>query len=139
MNEPEPHEEITDEKGVNWAAIQIPGMSHPRYQYVSGQARKIALQLKFFKGPVKQKVDWLRSLAYPEHARTMLKNTPHRVVLIFGSLYPSLRCIVMSVKVKYFGLFGRADLLPMQAIVDIALEEQVDESINYAAIRGGAP
>ena len=68
--------------------IKIPGMSHPRYQYVAGEPRRIAFKVELFKGPVKQKVDWLRSLQYPEHAGTMLKNAPHRVLLIFGDLYP---------------------------------------------------
>ena len=71
---------ISDEKSTDYATIKIPGMSHPRYQYVAGEPRRIAFKVELFKGPVKQKVDWLRSLQYPEHAGTMLKNAPHRVL-----------------------------------------------------------
>ncbi|MFW6162590.1 MAG: hypothetical protein ACODAJ_07445, partial [Planctomycetota bacterium] len=33
--------EVIDEKATMFAAIRVPGMSHPRYQYVSGEPRKI--------------------------------------------------------------------------------------------------
>jgi len=48
---------ISDEKSTSYAAIKIPGMSHPRYQYVAGEPRRIVFKIEFFKGPVKQKVD----------------------------------------------------------------------------------
>jgi len=59
-------------------------MSHLRYQYVSGKSRKIAFKLHLFKGAVKEKVHWLRSLLYPERASTMLKNAPYRPLFVFG-------------------------------------------------------
>jgi hypothetical protein len=126
---------IGDEKSTDYAAIKIPGMSHPRYQYVAGAPRKIAFKVELFKGPVKQKVDWLRSLQYPEHAGTMLKNAPHRVLLIFGDLYPGVTCIVRQVKARFFGLFDRSNLLPQRAEVDIVLEEYVDQSVNWSQVR----
>ena len=126
---------ISDEKSTDYATIKIPGMSHPRYQYVAGEPRRIAFKVELFKGPVKQKVDWLRSLQYPEHAGTMLKNAPHRVLLIFGDLYPGVTCIVRQVKARFFGLFDRDNLLPQRAEVDIVLEEYVDRSINWSEVR----
>ena len=45
-------DEITDEKSTDFATIKVPGMSHPRYQYVAGEARRIAFKISFFKGPV---------------------------------------------------------------------------------------
>jgi len=114
---------ISDEKSTDYATIKIPGMSH------------IAFKVELFKGPVKQKVDWLRSLQYPEHAGTMLKNAPHRVLLIFGDLYPGVTCIVRQVKARFFGLFDRDNLLPQRAEVDIVLEEYVDRSINWSEVR----
>ena len=95
---------ISDEKSTDYATIKIPGMSHPRYQYVAGEPRRIAFKVELFKGPVKQKVDWLRSLQYPEHAGTMLKNAPHRVLLIFRLPYlPEFRVTPF----RYSGLFRR--------------------------------
>lgn len=129
-----PHD-ITDDKSTSFASIKIPGMSHPRYQYVAGEPRKISFKISLFKGPVKESVDWLKSLLYPEHAGTMLKNAPHRVMLIFGDLYPSLLCIVRQVKVRFFNLFDRDTLLPQQAEVDIVLEEYVDESMDFGEVR----
>jgi hypothetical protein len=43
-------DEIADEKSADFATIKVPGMSHPRYQYVSGGARCIVFKLTFFKG-----------------------------------------------------------------------------------------
>ena len=86
--------DIVDEKSTAYAAIKIPGLSHPRYQYVAGEPRKITFQLRFFKGPVKESVDWLRSLLYPEHAGTTLANAPHKVLFLFGDLYPGVLCVV---------------------------------------------
>ena len=128
-------DDIADDKSTDYAAVQIPGMSHPRYQYVSGKPRKIAFKVKLFKGPVRDKVHWLRSLLYPEHAGTMLKNAPHRVLLIFGDLYPGVECVVRKVKARYFHMFDRDNLLPQHAEVDLVLEEYVDESVNYTEVR----
>ena len=129
--------EIVDDKATDYAAIKIPGMSHPRYQYVAGEARKISFKSVWFKGDVKKKVHWLRSLLYPEHAGTMLKNAPHRVLLFFGDLYPGTLCVVRQVRARYFSLFGQQDLLPERAEVDISLEEYVGESVNYSDVRSG--
>jgi hypothetical protein len=126
---------ISDEKSTSYAAIKIPGMSHPRYQYVAGEPRRIVFKIELFKDSVKQKVDWLRSLQYPEHAGSMLKNAPHRVILIFGDLYPGVTCIVRMVKARYFGMFDQTNLAPQRAEVDITLEEYVDQSGNGSEVR----
>jgi len=126
---------FSDEKSTSFAAIKIPGMSHPRYQYVAGEPRRIVFKVELFKDSVKQKVDWLRSLQYPEHAGSMLKNAPHRVVLIFGDLYPGVTCVVRMVKARYFGLFDQTNLAPQRAEVDITLEEVVDQSVNWSEVR----
>lgn len=126
---------ISDDKSTAYASIQIPGMSHPRYQFVAGEARRIAFKIELFKGPVKQKAQWLRSLQYPEHSGTMLKNAPHKVLFVFGDLYADLLCIVRSVNIRYFDLFDQENLLPQRAEIDLALEEVVDESKSWKEIR----
>jgi len=120
--------EISDEKSTAYAAIKVPGMSHPRYQFVAGEARKISFKVEFFKGPVKERVRWLQSLQYPEHDGTMLKNAPHRVLFIFGDLFPGVVCIVPSVKARFFHLFDQSTLAPQRAEVDVTLEEYVEQS-----------
>jgi len=127
--------EIVDDKATNFAAIRIPGMSHPRYQYVSGEPRKIVFKLQFFKGDVQQKVSWLQSLLYPEYADTMLKTAPHRVILVFGDLFPGVLCILRQAKARFHGLFEPDTLTPQQADVDVVLEEYVDESVPYSEVR----
>jgi len=104
---------------------------HPKYQFISGDNRRISFKLFFFKGhgtegDVKKQVAWLQSLLYPEHSGTMLKSPPHRVIFIFGELYPGIVCIVRQVKVRYFSLFSQNSLAPQQAEVDIVLDEHID-------------
>ena len=128
-------DDIADDKSTDYAVVRIPGMSHPRYQYVSGKPRKIAFKVKLFKGPVRDKVHWLRSLLYPEHSGTMLKHAPHRVLLFLGELYPGVECVVRNVKARYFHMFDRDTLLPQHAEVDLILEEYVDESVDLNEVR----
>jgi hypothetical protein len=128
-------DEIADEKGADFASIKVPGVSHPRYQYVAGDARRITFKLTFFKGPVKEKVTWLQSLLYPQHDKTMLKNAPHKLLFFFGDLYTGVTCIVIQVRVRYFHMFDQTNLLPQHAEVDITLEEIVDKSVSYREVR----
>jgi hypothetical protein len=122
--------EIIDEKSTAYAAIKVPGMGLPRYQFVAGEARKISFKVEFFKGPVKEKVQWLQNLQYPEHGGTVLKNAPHRVLFIFGDrhggLFPGVVYIVPSVKVRYFGSFELTTLAPQRAEIDLVLEVASD-------------
>jgi len=128
-------DEITDEKSTDFAAIKVPGMSHPRYQYVAGEARRITFKVSFFKGRVKNKVAWLQSLLYPQHEKTMLRNAPHKVLFFFGDLYPGVLCIVRQARTRYFHLFDRDSLLPQRAEVELTLEEIVPKSVSYTEVR----
>ncbi len=65
----------------------------------------------------------------------MLKNAPHRVLFIFGDLYPGVLCVVCQVKARYFHMFDRDNLLPQHAEVDVVLEEYVDESVTFSEVR----
>ncbi len=128
-------DEIMDEKSTDFATIKVPGMSHPRYQYVAGEARRIAFKISFFKGPVKEKVAWLQSLLYPQHEKTMLKNAPHKVLFFFGDLYPGTLCVVRQARTRYFHLFDKDSLLPQHAEVELTLEEIVQKSVDYTEVR----
>jgi hypothetical protein len=128
--------EIGDDKAANYADIKVPGISHPKHQFIAGGSRRITFKLFLFKGDVKQKIAWLQSLLYPEHSGTMLKSPPHRVIFIFGELYPGTVCIVRQVKARYFSLFDQNSLDPQQAEVDVVLDEWMDQSINCGSVRG---
>lgn len=56
--------DIVDSKATTYATLVVPGMSHPRYQYVAGDARKISFTASFYSGDVQQQVAWLQSLLY---------------------------------------------------------------------------
>ncbi len=127
--------EIGDDKSSHYAEVKIPGISHPKYQFVSGGIRQVSFKLSLFKGEIKQQVAWLQSLLYPEHSGTTLKSAPHRVIFILGELYPGVTCIVRNVKARYFNLFDQNSLAPQQAEVDVTLEEWVDKSVSYNQIR----
>jgi hypothetical protein len=58
--------DITGEMSTVYAATTIPRISHPPHPYVAGELRKIGLKLFFFKGSVKESVDWPRSGPRPD-------------------------------------------------------------------------
>jgi len=66
----------------------------------------------------------------------MLKNAPHRVIFMFGDLYPGVLCVVRQVKTRFFHMFDRDNLLPQHAEVDVMLEEYIDQSVDYSEVRG---
>lgn len=125
---------ISDNKETNIGEIRIPGRSHPRYQFVSGERREISFKLEFFKVPdLKTKVKWLQSLQYPTHAGTILQRAPHKVLFVFGTLF-NLTCLVKTVKARFFQMFD-LQLEPERAEVDIVLWEDVENSIGPSEVR----
>lgn len=134
--------EIADTKETTYASIVVPGMSHPRYQFVAGGARRITFTLHLLHTDttgktVSQRCHWLRSLQYPEHTGKMLTQAPHRVLLFFGQLYPGVECMVREAKIQYHSQFDPATLLPLRATVELTLEEFVRTSVNASTVRKG--
>jgi len=127
--------DIVDGKATTYATIVVPGMSHPRYQYVAGDARKISFTVSFYQGDVRQQVAWLQSLLYPAHEGSMLKTAPHAVLFFFGELYPGIACLVREVRAHYSYLFDPETLQPRRADVEVTLEELVDRSVSYREVR----
>jgi len=134
-------EQISDTKSTNYAEITIPGMSHPRYQYVSGGKRTISLLINLWYGEydrreeVHEKILWFQSLLYPEHSETTRKHAPHRIRFQYGD-YLSVECLVKSVEVLSKDLFDPKTLQPLRADVRIILEEYRSESVDYKTVRG---
>jgi len=127
--------DIVDSKATTYATLVVPGMSHPRYQYVAGDARKISFTASFYTGAVQQQVAWLQSLLYPAHEGTMLKTAPHLVLFFFGALYPGIKCIVREVRTHYAYLFDPDTLQPQRAEVEVTLEEIIEQSVSYREVR----
>jgi len=109
--------EISDTHPPRWVDLEIPGMSHPRQQFVSGGARTIAFTLHLVRttqdvAEVATQVSWLRSLTYPEYEQGKVKRGPHRVLLDMGGLYLGVECVVRTVNVRYMGFFEADTLYP---------------------------
>ena len=127
--------DIVDGKSASYATMLVPGMSHPRYQFVAGDARKISFTATFYQQGVKENVAWLQSLLYPTHDIGMLKQAPHQVLFFFGELYPGTPCLVREVRAHYSYLFDPVTLLPKRADVEVTLEEVVVQSVNASEVR----
>jgi hypothetical protein len=127
--------DLVDGKATTYATLVVPGMSHPRYQFVAGDARKISFTASFYQGEVRRQVAWLQSLLYPAHEGTALQQAPHAVLFFFGELYPGLACLVREVRAHYSYLFDPVTLEPKRADVEIALEEIVERSVSWREVR----
>jgi hypothetical protein len=126
---------IVDSKAATYASIVVPGMSHPRYQFIAGDARKISFTLSCYQGDVRRQVAWLQSLLYPAYEGSMLTSAPHTVLFFFGELYPGIACLVREVRAHYSYLFDPETLQPRRADVEVTLEELVDRSVSYREVR----
>lgn len=69
-------ESVSDEKEVNWSEREIPGGSHPIYQFVSGGARTISFEAVLYREAktdqhrsVESQVNWLRQHLYPKYGK----------------------------------------------------------------------
>ena len=109
-------EEISDSKTANYNYVDIPGRSEPIIGYTNSSLREFSIHLMFMAGigqrshpsgqvddafAVKQKVDWLRSLTYPDYSGQYVR-PPHKVLFSIGQLIKSV-CIIPSVNVVYKG------------------------------------
>lgn len=152
-------EELSDTKTANWNAIDIPGRSEPILGYVNSSSREFSLHLRFLAGvdqlknpstssgepnrnttedntsAVKQKVDWCRSLVYPDYTNPNLIKPPHRVLFSIGRLIKSI-CVVSSVNAIY-KIPWDINLLPLLAEVDLTLQEVNNIPKGYSEIREG--
>lgn len=138
-------ERIEDSRSPNWSSITVPGISHPRHQFVNGGARVVSFRLSFLypdddRNGIRKRIKWLQSLTYPQHdGNNLLQASPPIMIFGFGNFYPSLKCIVTNVKVTAFDLFDPTSLNPLRADIDIELEETLggDPSKSRSAMGGG--
>lgn len=141
---------ISDEKAANWESVSIIGRSEPIMGYSDSGPRNFGFEFEFYASLfqsdqdnlggltgydiVKQKVDWLRSLSYPDYTGQYLK-PPHRVLLSIGALLKSI-VICTSCNATYEGPWNER-LLPMIAKVSIALQEVNRIPFSYEQVREG--
>lgn len=131
-------EEISELDGAEWAKQKVQGVHHPRLQYGSGRGRQVSLVLRLY-GPhknktVRQQVNWLRSLAYPDlEIDAVPHRPPHRVILNLGNLYRRETWVVEDVNVEW-GQFT-PDLEPITAVVKLTLTEHRVAAVGFREVR----
>lgn len=143
-------ERIQDTRTPQYANIVVPGISHPKHHYINGGVREISFQLYLRYGGdagspwgggvtfVKYVTNWLRSLTYPTHNnKGFLQHPPSRVLLNFGRLYPNVPCVVTGVDIEYTEWFDPEQLVPLEAYVDIVLEEDIEKSVSRSTVLTG--
>lgn len=147
-------EEISESKTANYNLIDIPGRSEPIYAYMNSSPREISLHIMFVAGigqdktvntgnstieddavMVKQKVDWLRSLVYPDYSVAGIVRPPHRILVSIGNLIKSI-CITTSVSPVYKAPWDES-LLPYIAEVDISFQEVNEVPYGSTDIKAG--
>ncbi len=139
---------ITDTKVTNFGAIELPGASHPVYQFGSGGERliKFDLYLDGDRGRVGRRdagavldvtdeISLLRSLIYPSlYGSTGKISTvyPFTVIFTFGTWYNGVLCIVK--KADPSPSFFTPKLEIVRATVSMELAEIVDRSVQATDI-----
>lgn len=129
-------ESVTVNRNANYSDIAVVGRNIPQMHYVGG-TETVSLKLDFFasqenRRDVKNKCNWLKSLAYRDTSRP-----PEKVKLVFGALFSDDVWVVKSVNVVY-SLFNKVyDFLPQQAYVDITLALNPRTDISSAKVKRG--
>lgn len=139
--------DISDEKGISWGSIEVPGASHPVYQFGAGGERIISFEL-YIDGDrgrfgrtesrnvgslsIKDELHWYRSLVYPTaYGSSYAQVAPYLVLFSFGELYNGVNCIVKKAnwKVNYWVPTGpNGSPTPVRGTVSMQLGEVVTRS-----------
>jgi hypothetical protein len=133
---------VYDSKDVNLASIQVPGMSHPRLQFVGGGERIVQFTAELYYGAYDsntasfEALRMLQSFVYPEHGGTMLKRAPHRLYIDWGDLYTQndQQWVLRRIMARST-IFHSETLAPLATSVDLEFVEYVEESIDFDTIR----
>ncbi len=143
-------DQINDENAANYSSTNIIGRSAPLQGYQDSGPRTFSIELKFHASlqeaevdhfhnsygydAVKARIDWLRSLTYPDYSETYAK-PPHRVLFVIGTLIKSI-CIVDSINVTYRSPWND-NLLPMVAELTLPLKEVASVPWGVTEVRAG--
>ena len=141
--------EVKDTKGITWGSKEIPGASHPVYQYGAGGERLISLNLYIDgdrgrkgrqqaragvntttgEGPlsIMDELMWYRSLQYPRaYGQRVVDVGPSPMLLSFGELYQ--KTPVICKKADWDINYWTPNLEPVRAVVTLQLAEVVPRS-----------
>lgn len=146
---------IDDDKGTNYGAIDLPGASHPVQQFGSGGERIIKFDLwidgergRFGRAQARNvqslsivdELTFYRSLEYPvQYGGDFSQVFPYTVLFSFGKLYKSVPCIVKKAdwRVNFWVHDPNdGDLIPVKATIPIVLSEIPAQSVTYGTFLG---
>ena len=148
--------DVKDTKAVNWGSTEVPGASHPVYQFGAGGERLVSFELYVdgdrgragLRGNSGQGVNFgfdrtlevngdtlsiadelvfYRSLIYPgKYNDDPIAVFPHVILFTFGELYNNMVCICK--KADWEVKFWTPDLKPVRAVIQMQLAEVVNSS-----------
>lgn len=141
-------ESVSDSKSVNWNNIELPGASHPIYQYVNSGERTISFTAKLLreikpvagetivKSPynvdINDVVRFLRSCLYPQksNTETIVKAPPICKIKLGGSVFDSgsglITCIMTQCDVEVSKWWDDNRATPKVAEVSLAFSEIIN-------------
>ena len=129
-------ESIEDSKDTEFASIDIPGMSHPRYQYTGGGERVLSFTIYLHKGAgedVPTAIKLLRSWLYAEYSEGKLSEPPKKLLIVFGDTWPDELWLLRSMRITH----NRFDKNLNSIYAEIALEfiEYIEESVGAEDVK----
>jgi Contractile injection system tube protein len=147
--------EMDDDKQINWGTLQIPGASHPAYQYGSGGERLLTFEL-YLDGDrgrfdressgdkpeqqslsVKSEIRFYQSLLYPTNydINSFTEVYPYIVLFTFGEYIKGMECVVKQARVRVN--YWTPQLDPVRATISMILGESVLRSRTAMEVTGG--
>ena len=150
--------EVDDSHPPIYGSIEVPGASHPVYQYGAGGERLITFNLYVDgdrgriggagtrQGPqagtldISNEVLFYRALVAPSnYTQTFANVFPPLVIFTMGSFYNGVRCLVKKADPKF--TYFTPKMEPVRAMISIILAEQVDTSVISSTLlaAGGWP
>jgi len=132
---------ISEHHSPKIAEAGIPGLSHPKVQWISGGGRKLKFTIDLFyfdgRNNVITAIDFLRSLKYPTvDATGNYARGAHPIQLVMGNLYKNEKWFITDLDITMEDLFDPSTLLPLKASIAIELVEYVSATnIDYKTIR----
>jgi hypothetical protein len=139
---------ISDSKGSNWNEYAILGRSSPLRGYHNGPSREISFTVTMFADPtadglqksigdIKQDVDFLLSLPYPDYSKGIAP--PHRCLVNIGDIVPCFTAVCKDAKAEYRGNWPweSGPGLPHGVLVSLVFLEVQDTPLDTMDRRGG--
>lgn len=129
-------ESIEDSKTTDFANIDIPGMSHPRYQYTGGGERGLSFSIFLHSGAgedVPTALKFLRSWLYAEYSEGKLIEAPKKLLIIFGDSWPDEQWLLKSMRITH-NRFDK-ELNSIYAEVELDFVEYIEESVDMKDVR----